>query len=360
MYEKIRHSLDNICLDPDEKTELWERILMESRNQETEEYMTKPKKIYKIALIAAVAAVLLTGTALAANLLGLSTVIIPDGEVEHPVTGEELAAVSYTMPMEGPEEFLDWAARCTALTEALDARMEELFPEDVRPYLFTPDENVFGVANGDGTHTYTNLDNGETVTMTDEEAEAYAERCRIFSEEWDSARQSVLEEFALEYGLTVRDDEEVHITPGTGGGAACDFMNHLASSVCSGDLFAGDISSFDKFYCFDGGSFGASYGIEAPSGSGVDTYIRFTPMNEYVTGFEVGYYLTGVDDYQSRSYVTKDGTELVVCQNEQQAMVYGYLDVGYCVLEIHSDDGVLGEEDVNYALDFLNFSVIGK
>lgn len=362
MYDKIHRSLDDLHLDAAEKEELWERILMESRNmhQETEAHTMKPKKIYKILLIAAAAAALLTGAALAANLLGLSAIIIPDREIEHPVTGDTGVAVSYTKPMEGPEEFMDWAARCDALTEARAARMEELFPADERPYIFSPDENVRGDDNGDGTHTFTNTDTGETVIMTEEEAEAYREKLRLFSEAWNSARQTVLEELAPEYGLAVRDDDGMHNTPGTGGAAEKEFLNDLAAPVCSGELFSGGVSWFDKFYWFDGGSFGASYAIDAPSGSRVNTYIRYTPLNEYVDGREVGYYLFDGEGFEPRSYVTQDGTALTVCQNDGQAMVYGYLDGGYCVLELHNDDGALTEDDVDYALEFLHFSAIGK
>ncbi len=363
MYDMIHDSLDDIRMDAAKKEELWERILTEaqSASEETEVNRMNSKKIYKIILIAAAVIVLLTGAALAANLLGLSAITIPDSEIAHPLTGDTGIAISYTKPMEGaPEEFADWAARCDALTAARDTRMEELFPEDERPYIWSPDEFVFGEDNGDGTHTFTNVDTDETVIMTDEENEAYSEKRRIFSEDWNSTRQSILEELAPAYGLTVRNDDAMHNTPGTGSGAEQEFLNNLASSVCSGELFTGDISFFDKFYWFDGGSFGASYGIDGPSGNRIDTYIRYTPLNEYVMGNEAGSYVFNGNSFEPKSHVTADGTEFTVCKNDTEALVYGYLDGGYCVLDIHKNGETLTEEDVNYALDFLNFTAIGK
>lgn len=364
MYDKIHDSLEDIRIDAARKEELWNRILTKSQraSEETEARKMKSRKIYKITLIAAAAIMLFTGAALAVSLIGLPAITVPDHTIEHPVTGDTGIQISYTKPMAGPEEFVDWAARCDALTKARDVRMEELFPEEKQPYLFDPDEFVVETSINvvDGIHTLTNMNTGESITMTDEEMEAYSEKRRIFSENWNSSRQSLLEELAPQYGLTVRDDENMHNTPGTGSGAEQEFLNALASSVCSGDLFTGDVSWFDKFYCFDGGSFGASYAIDAPSGIRVSTYIRYTPMNEYVTGSEVGYYMFDGDSFEPRSYVTADGTELTVCQNDGQALVYSYLDGGYCVLELHNDSGALTEEDTNYALDFLDFSAIGK
>ena len=367
MYDMIHDSLEDIRMDAAQKEELWTRILTEAKtaSEETEVHTMNSKKIYKLMLVAAAVIVLLTGAALAANLLGLSAITIPDSEIAHPVTGETGIGISYTKPMEGaPEEFADWAARCDALTAARDARMEELFPEEEWPYIWSPHESVFGEDNGDGTHTFTNMDTGETVILTDEEAEARSEDRRIFCENWDSTQQSLLEEFAPAYGLTVRnDDEDRHGTPGISGneGVSRDYLNELAQNVCSGDFFTGDVSYFDKFYWFDGGSFGASYGIDGPSGSRIDTYIRYTPLNEYVMGNEVGSYIFDDEDsFEPRSHLTADGTELTVCENDTEALVYGYLDSGYCVLDIHKNGDTLTEEDVNYALDFLNFTAIGK
>jgi len=362
MHDNIRHSLDDIRMDPAKKEELWTRVLTEAKytSEETEACKMNSKKIYRMVLIAAAAIILLTGAALAVNLFGLSAITIPGQTIEHPVTGDTGIQISYTKPMDGPEEFMDWAARCDSLTEAWDARFAELFPKDEWPCIWHPDEFVFGEDNGDGTHTFTNVDTGETVIMTDEESEAYSEQRRIFSENWNSTRQALLEELAPQYGLTVRDDDAVHNTLGTTGGAKQDFLNDLAGNVCSGELFTGDVSYFDKFYWYDGGSFGASYAIDTPSGARIDTYIRYTPLNEYVTGSEVGHYIFDGDSFEPRSYVTADGTEFAVCQNDGQALVYGYLDGGYCVLELHNSSSALTDTDVNYALDFLNFAAIGK
>lgn len=364
MYDMIRDSLDDIRMDAAKKEELWERILTEaqSASEETEVNRMNSKKIYKIILIAAAVIVLLTGAALAANLLGLSAITIPDSEIAHPATGDPAVQVSFTKPIEStaeiPEEFADWAARCTALTEARDARMEELFPEDERP--LKDGDEIQETAYENGIHTLYNHTTGETMTMTDEEYEQWNTAIVTFGEDWNNARQELLEKLAPEYGLTVRNDDAMHNTPGSGSGAEQEFLNNLASNVCSGELFTGDISFFDKFYWFDGGSFGASYGIDGPSGNRIDTYIRYTPMNEYVSGLEIGYWVSDEDSFEPRSYVTADGTEFTVCKNDTEALAYGYLDGGYCVLDIHKNGETLTEEDVNYALDFLNFTAIGK
>ena len=364
MYDKIHRSLDSVRMDASRKEELWERILIQAQSTsgETEARKMNSKKIYKILLIAAAAIVLLTGAALAINLIGLSAVTIPDSEIAHPATGDPAVQVSFTKPIEStaeiPEEFADWAARCTALTEARDAWMEELFPADERP--LKDGDSIGETSYEDGIHTLYNYTTHETLTMTDEEYEQWTTAIVTFGEDWNNARQELLEKLAPEYGLTVRDDEASHNTPGTGGGAECSFLNDLASPVCSGDFFTGDVVFFDKFYWFDGGSFGASYGIDAPSGNRIDTYIRYTPMNEYVSGFEIGYWVSDEDSFEPRNYVTADGTKLIVCENSGQAIVYGYLDSGYCVLNICSNSETLTAEDVDYALDFLNYSVIGK
>ena len=361
MYDMIHDSLDDIRMDAAKKEELWERILTEaqSASEETEVNRMNSKKIYKIILIAAAVIVLLTGAALAANLLGLSAITIPDSEITL-LSGETGIGISYTKPMDGaPEEFADWAARCDALTAARDARMEELFPEEERP--LKDGDIILETEYTDGIHTLVNETTGETFTMTETEYEQWHQSLKTFSENWNSTRQSLLEELAPQYGLTIRDDDANHNTPGTGGGAECGFLNDLASSVCSGDFFTGDVSYFDKFYWFDGGSFGASYGIDSPSGSRIDTYIRYTPLNEYVMGNEVGSYIFDDEDsFEPRSHVTADGTEFTVCENDTEALVYGYLDSGYCVLNIHKNGDTLTEEDVNYALDFLDFTAIGK
>lgn len=366
MYDMIHDSLDNIRMDAAKKEELWERILTEvqSASEETEVNRMNSKKIYKIILIAAAIIVLLTGAALAANLLGLSAITIPDSEIAHPATGDPAVQVSFTKPIDStaeiPEEFADWAARCTALTEARDAWMEELFPVDERP--LKDGDEIQETAYENGIHTLYNHTTGETMTMTDEEYEQWIAAIVTFGENWNNARQELLEKLAPEYGLTVRDDNNPHNTPGMLGSESVsrDYLNELAQNVCSGKLFTGDVCFFDKFYWYDGGSFGASYGIDGPSGNRIDTYIRYTPMNEYVSGLEIGYWVSDEDSFEPRSYVTADGTELTVCEKSNQAMVYGYLDTGYCVLNICPVGNTLTEEDVNYALDFLNFTAIGK
>ena len=361
MYDMIHDSLEDIRMDAAQKEELWTRILTEAKtaSEETEVHNMNSKKIYKLILVAAAVIVLLTGAALAVNLLGLSAITIPDSEIAHPVTGEPAVAISYTKPIEGaPEDFADWAARCDALTASRDARMEELFPEEERP--LKDGDIILETEYTDGIHTFVNETTGETFTMTETEYEQWHKSLKTFSENWNSTRQSLLEELAPQYGLTLRDDDAMHNTPGTGGGAERGFLNDLASSVCSGEFFTGDVSYFDKFYWFDGGSFGASYGIDAPSGNRIDTYIRYTPMNEYVSGLEIGCWVSDEDSFEPRSHVTADGTELTVCKNDTEALVYGYLDSGYCVLDIHKNGDTLTEEDVNYALDFLNFTAIGK
>lgn len=359
MYEEIRNSLDEMELNKQEKEVIWERVLAQSADGCPHGEGHTGRRFGKILLVAAAAVAVLTGAAFAANLLGLQTILMPEANVEHPVTGETLSAVSYTKPADGPEEFMDWVERCDALTADWDARMAELFPEEERPFIWSADENVFVESNGDGTNTAHNLDTGETKLITDEELEERAMRQETFAEEWNRTRQEALEELALQYGLTVRNEDEVNLVSGHGEAKEQDAMNEMAASVCSGELFNGGVSYFDKFYWFEGGSLGASYMVEAPSGHGVSTYIRYTPLNEYVQGNEVGSWLFDADTFESHTYTTADGTEFTVCRNDGQAMAYAYLRDGYCVLEMHNSDGTLTEEDVRYALDFVNFGAIG-
>lgn len=356
MYDEIRNSLDEMELSEGEKTAIWERVLGKCADDRPEH---TGRRVGKLLLVAAAAVAVLTGAAFAANLLGLSTILMPEANVEHPVTGETLSAVSYTKPADGPEEFMDWVERCEALTAAWDARMEELFPEEDRPFIWSADENVFVRDNGDGTHTAENLDTGETKLLTDDEVEEMAMRREAFADEWNRRRQEVLEELAPEYGLTARNDDENNCVSGHGEPMERDALNDMVSSVCAGELFNGGIRSFDKFYRYEGGSFGISYVLDAPSGNGVSMYIRYTPLNEYVRGNEVGSWLFNAETFESQTCVTADGTTFTVCRNDGQAMAYAYLNDGYCVLEMHNSDGTLTEDDVNYALDFVNFSAIG-
>lgn len=207
---------------------------------------------------------------------------------------------------------------------------------------------------------------------------AYLDYSYIYSV-GDAEEASKLEEIASKHGLTVRRGEEVSY--GYGQSSDSELLSQLSAAVGKGDVYT-PAPQFDHFFYFDNGSFQSIANVTLSDSRRMYTCISNTAYNEMVDGREAGAFT--VEDpasLKTRSYTSKDGTELTISQNDTQAIVYAYLDNSYVVVDMsiaawrqsptggeteeqlaamRESDLSLSEDAVNYAADCINFSNIGK
>ena len=185
---------------------------------------------------------------------------------------------------------------------------------------------------------------------------------------WNAEEAARLEEIAAKYGLILRSGEA---TVFGGEGSDNAGLNRQLSDAVGTGLIYREAPVFDHYSTFASGSFQSMASIPLADGRKASTYICSTAYNEMVDGREVGG-LTVREDVpmETRSYTAPDGTELVISQNDTQAILYAYLDSSYINITVTIDNWVapgvqetdfqLSEDTVNYVADFINYKNIGK
>lgn len=355
-----------------------ERILEVVSHMEKNIKPMKPKrKIYHTILIAAVLVALFTTTAFATGFFGLEAVLIPgsrsagDGD-----EAETSAMLSFSLPYAGPENFMDWTERCLAVKEERSRILEE---EYVRPFFEQyPGLEIFWSSGGGGIYydearnvyiyEFNTADGAlQSLEASEEEHEAFT----AFSEELDRAYAAVTAELVKKYGLVLPDESSMQLLCSAKPGQEDSIrqptekiIEAINTQVCHGPLFNGTPLEFDKFYWGNGGSFGMDLDIALPDGVQLNCYVKNTSFNEFVNS-NIGHWVNDVDSFACREYTAADGTALVICQNEAEAIIYAYLDGSYLVISVQGNawDGyenvTLTDDYVNFAADFFNYSNIG-
>lgn len=356
-----------------------ERILEVVSHMEKNITPIKPKrKIYRTILIAAALTALFTATAFATGFFGLEAVLVPDSRSAlDPQNGEDAgtaAKLSFSLPYAGPENFMDWTERCLAVKEERSQRLEE---EYTKPFLEQhPALEAFcsngGIFYDEERNVYiyefvTEDGASQPVEVSEEEHRAFM----AYSAESSQASAAITAELAEKYGLTLPDESSMQLLCSAEPGQEDSIrqptekiIEAVNTQVCHGPLFNGAPLEFDKFYWGDSGSFGMDLDIALPDGVQLNCYVKNTSFNEFIDS-DIGYWVNDVDSFTCREYTAADGTALVICQSEKEAIIYAYLDSSYLVISVQGntwdgyDNVVLTDDYVNFAADFFNYSNIG-
>jgi len=361
-----------IELDEKQAEMLWRSIETESRRPRSAETAETPvpggkgRRLARTLLLAAALTALLTAGAFAAEFFGAKSVIIPesvgeqqfghfddDGNIVEEDSANS-AALSMTTVYEGTEEVMDWQTRAAAAMEEWEnyrrARLEVLRESDSEEY-----QRVQSTMGSFGDYPY-------------------------FYGVWDESGAAKLREIADSYGLKLRILRENKIKLDGDSDAA--MMDELSAQVCDGALCTSDLR-VDHYMVYDTGAFQLSADIKQPDGRRLGFYLCTTAYDEMISDYTVGgLVVQDFTDLVTRTYTSRDGTELTVMQNDHQAFAFGYLDEYYLTMSMNisawrdelpapgmtaeqidaiaEEDFSLDEETVNDALDALCFSAIGK
>ena len=431
---QIRDAYDKINVSSQAAEDIWLRAMERAQAAPQEKTpgpgRRRGKTFRRTLLIAAVIASLMTATAVAAEFYGIKTVTredshqqlpmattLPDGSVETTMT--PVMELGGTRPYDGPDWAMDWVntaqtafAEWRAYKDERNAERERVRAENT-PNLVAFHEKYADAGydycvtndNGDGTSTCIKgrlvedpenpvpniwgemvpvvkevLDYDTATVISNEELDyerSYSEQMaklggyggyhHIYAV-WNAEEAARLEEVAAKYGLILRSGEA---TVFGGEGSDNAGLNRQLSDAVGTGLIYREAPVFDHYSTFASGSFQSMASIPLADGRKASTYICSTTYNEMVDGREVGG-LTVREDVPmvTRSYTAADGTELVISQNDTQAILYAYLDSSYINITVTIDNWVapgvqetdfqLSEDTVNYVADFINYKNIGK
>ena len=176
-----------------------------------------------------------------------------------------------------------------------------------------------------------------------------------------------LEEIAGKYGLKLRGNQNAAFSSETTGQSGPQFFTNaqLAAKTaevgCRENLFTETPVGFDKMYWFDEGTFCVSYYVNLPSsGKQVTCYGYNSRYATLSSGAEVFNWEVDASGFDSRTYMTADGTEVTILSNGTSAYIYVYLDDSFFVEHIYGVDKCdITDDDLNYIADYLKYSVIG-
>lgn len=188
-----------------------------------------------------------------------------------------------------------------------------------------------------------------------------------------------LEEIAAAHKLTLRKGEGTNRGFGEAGNE--ELVKSLSTAAGKGDIYT-STPELDYYTCFDNGAFNAMAEIKLPDGRRMYTLLCSTPYTEMIDAVAAnGIIVHNGSEMSTRKYTAADGTELVISYNDDQAIVYAYLDNCYVVMDMginawHSAPDVndtpetllskqekdfsLNEEVINFTADSINYKNIGK
>ena len=176
-----------------------------------------------------------------------------------------------------------------------------------------------------------------------------------------------LEEIASKYGLKLRGNQNAAFSSETTGQSGSQFLTNaqLAAKTveigCRENLFTETPVGFDKMYWFDEGTFCVSYYVNLPSnGKQVTCYGYNSCYGTLSSGAEVYNWEVDANGFESRQYMTADGTEVTILSDGTSAYIYVYLEDSFFVEHIYGVDKCdITDDDLNYIADYLRYSVIG-
>ena len=354
----------------------------------------KVKKTSKRLLTVAVAAAMIMVLAIggfAAYVLGMDALLRPN---KTEFEGETYNEVSLTQPQSWDETALDAAVveklenNKAAWAEWVAYKADNSsIPEEPRAFAESPAETdgFECVENEDGTYTvqYWQLDENnvpvpiKNLIITAEEYEYMNEYNEIMVKgygEYDfkygvnsSEEEVKLEEIAHKYGLELRGNQNAAFSSETTGKSGPQFFTNaeLAAKTaevgCRENLFTETPVGFDKMYWFDEGTFCVSYYVNLPSsGKQVTCYGYNSCYATLSSGTEVCNWEVDASGFESRQYMTADGTEVTILSNGTSAYIYVYLNDSFFVEHIYGIEQCdITDDDLNYIADYLKYSVIG-
>ena len=343
----------------------------------------------RIALAAAVAALLLATAAVAANFLGVQTLLT--GEKILDPSGAQQYELSLSQPQVVPEGFdpdtartiennqaaaAEWNEYCQSRPPVSDiaAEWEAAAPEGTKGILTSTaeslNENRDIWASALGQHptafaltVYLGADNEilGSRPITEEEwalhveqteasfAEAYAQYSDVYCGAYDIQSQAdidKLEGIAGKYGLSLLEE------------------SHAAQLSGEESILRDLPATFGEIVRYDEGSFAITCDTVLPSGQRA-ALRAYKSMYSTLAGIETRAFMSGAEKLSAQSYTAADGTELTVLSDSERAYVYVFLDDAFftvsasAVTEEGSEASPLTQEDINYIADFFNYSLIG-
>lgn len=382
--ERILSAVGDIS---DDKIEAAARALGYGRETAGRTPVYPMKKI--ISIIAAAALIAALGAAAyASDIFGIKTMLI-DHERKAGVV-PKVIDISMSQP-QAVEDQVDAAAKeKIENSEKAWAEWEMWLQEngDSIPKVFQSPEGFISnglYENGDGTYTIAFLrvidDEGNPIVNPQEEERRLvtAEENEHFYEYYENPRmpygeydfrykvysqeaEEQLESIAAKYSLNLRRETGSYHQDYDGSGKfnTREEIIQKINEICAGgkSFFRTEPTGFDKFYCFDEGTFGMCFFTEDTLVEGTSCYIYNSPYSTLSSGEEVSSMARGdIDAFTTRSHTTPDGTELTVMQNGIGIYAYAYLENSYVAVHIDTFDS-LTDEEIDAILDMVDFSVI--
>ena len=179
----------------------------------------KKKRLGRTLLIAAVLATLFSVAAYATGFFGLKALLIPGSQggmpdmVQNPdssmsfADNPDSAKMSFTIPYDGPENFMDWAERCLTVRAEVSEKLDEMSSDfyEQYPELKRCDDHSWGTYIPDAEHdTYIyEFGPNDRIEISPDEYEAHMD----FLEKRNAAKEAYSASFAAQHGLTVFDEQ---------------------------------------------------------------------------------------------------------------------------------------------------------
>ena len=349
----------------------------------------------RIALAAAVAALLLATAAVAANFLGVQTLLT--GEKILDFSGEAYYELSLTHPQVVPEGLdpnidrtiennqaaaAEWREYCQNRPPVSDieAEWEAAAPAGTEGILTTTAENlnenrdvwapaleqhptafaltVYLGADNEilGSRPITEEEWDLHVEQVEKSFETYAQYADAHCGKYDIRSQAdieKLEEIAGKYGLSLLEESQTERLRGSNA------EELMIAAGCAGNIFRQRPTIYGEIVRYDEGSFEIDCNLTLPSDQTAILKARKSMYSTFA-GNGMRSFVPGIENFSEQSYTAADGTELTVLSNGEHTYVYAFLDDAFFTVNAWVDLGeVMTQEDINYIADFFNYSLIG-
>ena len=198
-----------------------------------------------------------------------------------------------------------------------------------------------------------------------------------------------LEEIAARYGLSLRGEQvtlfgrtdeyyQVHKRPdwmtdelykqevqSSIGSPTRENLAVISRQCCRGDLFLTPPPYVDHLYWYDEGTFAVDFTWVTDSGMLAECYLYNSMYATLSSGHELFDEIEDISSYTSRSYLTRDGTEVTILESNHlnawgwhdASYLFVYLDDSFLVVKIHQEEGLTSEE-LDQIADSIQYSVI--
>lgn len=372
------------------------------------------KTLRRSALIAAIVALLaaLGAAAYATDLFGLRAMAMDptdnpvyefaeqtDGSVQRTVN-PEARRISLTQPQEVPDYMPEEVKRAVENSRLAWAEWEEYrasLPDTTPAFMLNLPDGLAAIDtdySDDGTCTITlygyvdgELAPIETHSAPSEEVKAWEDHLLLAAQGFgkydyfyfarDAAGEVKLEEIAAKYGLALRGRSTQLGSSDTMKAFAEEFgreytpldmdipnkelTQFISDNFCTGDFFREPPSGYDKVYYYDEGTFAVSFYFDGVTASDRtnDVYLYNSPYTTLSSGMEMYEIADAPDELYAREHTAPDGTVITVLADGNEIYAYAFLEKSYVTMRLYLPDGA-SDEDIDAALDRVNYSVINK